>query len=114
MNTCRQGIIAKYYEAILRPFQRGTDTIAFWRSDATGKPANGGNSTMATVGLTEEINGPLKLCTKNALHGTLAPEKWKGERCWIVALHEPVQKIDDKAGSLKRTFLADLGKCSFN
>lgn len=61
----------------------------------------------------ETIDGPLKICTKNALHGTLLPTQWKGERWWIVALYHPVEIQDDKIGSLKREFLADLGTCPF-
>lgn len=68
---------------------------------------------MAKVGLTETIDGPLEICTAKGLHGTIDPTKWKGERWWIVALHEPVQKQEDKIASLKRTFLVDLGKCPF-
>jgi hypothetical protein len=105
-----------YFSALLSPHQRGKDRVVmFWRSRADGAPANGGGSkTKARVGLTEEIPGPLALCTSRALHACMDPTKWKGERWWIVALHKPVVFADDKAGSLKRTFLVDLGKCPFN
>src|SRR3990167_9226911 len=53
--------------------------LAYWLSNADGTPANGGSGTKARVGLVEEISGPLKICTKNALHGTLKPPKWSGE-----------------------------------
>ncbi|HWM26570.1 MAG TPA: hypothetical protein VNP98_17265 [Chthoniobacterales bacterium] len=103
-----------YFAAILSPYRRGEDRqIMFWRSHADGSPANGGSKTKARVGLTEEIAGPLEICSARALHGTLNPAKWKGPRWWIVALHEPVVRSEDKGGSLKRTFLADLGKCPF-
>jgi hypothetical protein len=68
---------------------------------------------VARAGFVESIEGPLEICTKRALHGTLDPRKWKGVRWWIVALHEPVQRAEDKVGSLKRTFIADLGVCPF-
>jgi hypothetical protein len=100
-----------YWQAVLAQYRQPNTTICFWRSNKDGTPANGGEGTKAVVGLVEEIKGPLKLCTRNALHGTLNPKRWRGERWWVVALHEPVQEDEDKFGSLKRTFIADLGKC---
>ena len=88
-------------------------TLAFWRSDADGKPANGGSSEPAKVGLVQEIQGPLALCTRNALHATLDPWKWKGERWWVVALHGKVETDEHKLGALKREIVADLGRCPF-
>ena len=104
-----------YLKNIAEPFQKlhPQATLAFWRSNADGTPANGGSKTKASIGLTEEVTGPLRLCSHQALHGTLSPDKWKGERWWIVALHNPTQEQDDKMGSLKRTIVADLGKCPF-
>jgi hypothetical protein len=104
-----------YFAALLAPYKRGEDRqFLFWRSSTDGSPANGGRTKeKARVGLTEEAEGPLELCTHRALHGTLDPTKWKGERWWVVALHEPVVTDGDKAGSLKRTIVADLGKCPF-
>ena len=55
-----------------------------------------------------EIPGPLRICTANALHGTTKPEKWQGDRWWVVALFEPVQRQDDKIASLKRLIVAEL------
>ena len=83
--------------------------LAFWRSAKDGKPANGGEGAERTIGMVEEISGPLKPCSKNALHATLNPSKWKGERLWIVALYPPVEIVDqDKMASLKREILAEL------
>ena len=87
--------------------------IAFWRCNDDNTSANGGSGTVAKEGLTETTKGPLKICTCNALHGTLSPSNWKGSKWWLVALHEPVQKQGDKIASLKRTFIKDLGKCPF-
>ena len=87
--------------------------LAYWRSTKDGKPANGGCGTVARVGLIEEIPGPLAICTAHALHGTLCPPKWNGERIWIVALHQPFQEQDDKIGSLKREFLAEISNPFF-
>ena len=103
-----------YFDALLQPYQRGDDRkVMFWRCNPDGSPANGGSGTKARVGLTEEIAGPLEICTRRALHGTRDPLQWRGEHWWVVALHAPFVSEGDKAGSLKRTFLADLGKCPF-
>ena len=87
--------------------------MAFWRSNEDGSPANGGTGGPRRLADKEEILGPLNICTENALHGTLDPKNWKGERWWVVALHKPVQYKDDKVASLKREIVADLGKCPF-
>ena len=83
--------------------------LAFWRSGSDGKPSNGGDGPPRHIGMIEEISGPLKPCTRNALHATLNPRKWKGARLWIVALYPPVANVDgDKCASLKREILAEL------
>jgi hypothetical protein len=83
--------------------------LAYWRSTIDGRPANGGGGTKAVVGLVEEIDGPLNICTKKALHGTLNPPKWMGEKIWIVALYQPVQVDGDKIASLKRKIISEAG-----
>ena len=55
----------------------------------------------------ETFQGPLDLCTKNALHGTLLPEEWKGDRMWIVALYPPYVEQEDTACSLKREIICE-------
>ena len=106
-----------YFDLIIESHRARCDIpsvkIVFWRSKKDGTPSNGGSKTVAKVGLTEEVKGPLKLCSQNALHGTLNPEKWQGEKWWVVALHEPVGEEEHKYGSLKRTIIADLGNCPF-
>ena len=87
--------------------------MAFWRSHEDGSPSNGGGGGPRKLAQVEEIAGPLEICTKNALHGTLEPNNWKGNRWWVVALYPPVQKDGDKIASLKREIIADLGKCPF-
>ena len=82
--------------------------IAFWRSDKDGRPANGGDGEAARPGLVQEIAGPLRLCGSGALHATLKPEKWKGERLWIVALYGEVLRDDSKMGALKREVLGEV------
>jgi hypothetical protein len=83
--------------------------IAFWKSGSTGKACNGGHhSTPVHVGMVEKIKGPLRLCSKNALHATELPPKWHGERLWVVALLGEVQQSEDKYGALEREI---IGQC---
>ena len=83
--------------------------LAFWKSDAKGLAANGGSmDSPAHEGLVQEIKGPLAICTRRALHGTLEPDKWKGERLWIVALYPPFQIQEDKIGALKREIICEV------
>lgn len=102
-----------YLSELLKPHAEEGKEVAFWRSEMDGTPANRGSGEPVKVGVTQTIAGPLKLCTRNALHATHHPEKWKGERWWIVRLHEPIQRQDDKIGSLTREIVADLGRCPF-
>jgi hypothetical protein len=81
-------------------------TLAYWKSNKDGTPANGGKEFMAQVGLVQEVPGPLKLCTSHALHGTLSPDKWGGNALWIVALFGDVQVEETKMGALKREIVA--------
>ena len=81
--------------------------FAYWRSNKDGTPSNGGSGTKAVPGLVEEIKGPLKICTKDALHGTYLPAKWKGDKIWIVALYPPFQFEEDKVASLKREIICE-------
>ena len=82
--------------------------IAFWRSDREGRPCNGGNGKPVAPGTVEKIAGPLSICSRNALHATSIPPKWKGERWWIVALFGEVVEDDDKFGALHREI---IGEC---
>jgi hypothetical protein len=57
----------------------------------------------------EEESGPLVPCRRGALHATMSPQKWKGERLWVVALYPPVIHVDDdKMASLKREIIAEI------
>ena len=83
--------------------------LAFWKSDAKGLPVNGGFShRAAAAGIIEEIRGPLRICTAGGLHATMNPEKWRGERIWVVALYGETQWQDDKCASLKREILGEI------
>jgi hypothetical protein len=96
------------FRARLRALEEEGATIAFWRSDKEGRASNGGKNDPVTPGTVETIAGPLRICTKNALHATFIPPKWKGERWWIVALIGEIQTDEDKVGALKREV---IGEC---
>ena len=83
-------------------------TIAYWRSDASGRACNGGSNNPVSVGAIEKSAGPLVLCQNGVLHATLMPPKWKGERWWVVALLGNVVGDEDKFGALEREV---LGEC---
>ena len=102
-----------YFKALLFTHHTEEYIAVFWRSHKDGTPSNGGSDKPAKVGQTQEIPGPLKICTKAALHGTSSPDKYRGERWWIVGLHYPIAQTEDKSGSLKRTIIADLGLWPF-
>ena len=83
-------------------------TIAFWRSDKNGQPANnGGQIEAAAPGVIHTASGPLNLCNRGTLHATLLPPKWKGERWWIVALTGEVIGDEEKYGALSREILGE-------
>jgi hypothetical protein len=83
--------------------------LAFWKSDSQGKACNNGVSQQAAhIGMREVVNGPLEICTKKALHATMNPSKWKGERLWIVALHGDFQQQEDKFAALEREIIAEV------
>jgi len=89
--------------------------IAFWRSGPDGKPVNGGSGPPRTIGMVEEEAGPLLPCQAGALHATMSPSKWKGERLWVVALYPPVEMVDkDKFAAKKREILAEIVPNFFN
>ena len=83
--------------------------LAFWKSDKDGFPANGGSLPKpVTVGAIHETGGPLNLCKRGTLHATLNPDKWRGERLWVVALIGEVAVSDDKVGALQREVLGEV------
>ena len=82
--------------------------LAFWKSDSLGRPSNGGSGTLAHNGLVETIPGPLEICTRHALHATIEPTKYKGERLWLVEMRGELQFNYDKVGSLEREIVCEL------
>jgi hypothetical protein len=83
--------------------------ICFWRSKKDGTAIHGRKIEAARPGLVQEVKGPLELCSNRALHGTLIPPKWDGDRLWIVALIGETVGDDEKYGALKREI---IGECT--
>ena len=91
----------------LQTLYREGAVIAFWLSDEKGKPCNGGLGVPVMPGHVDEESGPLKLCSCGTVHATLLPQKWKGDRWWIVALIGEVASDDDKYGGLRREVIGE-------
>jgi len=82
--------------------------IAFWRSDERGCACQGGKNDPVKPGTIEKVKGPLKICSENALHGTLIPPRWPGVRLWVVALIGEIVGDEDKYGALEREIIAEV------
>ena len=110
--ACLTYFIAKLpdsYRARARQLQSAGVKLAYWRSTAKGQPSNHGAwIAEAAPSVVHKVSGPLEICTERALHATLIPPKWKGERWWIVALHGEVVGDDEKYGCLEREI---IGEC---
>src|SRR6202008_3690130 len=83
------------------------DAIVFWVSDSRGQPCNGGQGPARSPGFREQVPGPLAICTRQALHGTLNPKEYRGDRVFLVALFGEVQARGDKRAALTREILAE-------
>lgn len=104
------GLVAAWSDAQRARYdaaQRDGATVAYWRSNSDGTPANGGHGPARKVGDMEEVSGPLELCGGHALHATLTPGKWAGAKFWVVALYGEVQSDETKLGALKREILGE-------
>ena len=82
--------------------------ICFWRSKKDGTAMHGRKIEPATPGLVQTVKGPLELCSNRALHATLIPPKWEGDRLWVVALIGETVGDDEKYGALQREI---IGEC---
>ena len=99
---------ASVVEALyVRPIPDNT-TLAFWRSNKDGTPSNGGRSLPVKEGDIQKENGPLVLCSPGTLHATLKPERWSGDRIWLVALVGKVVGDHEKYGCLERHIIKDV------
>jgi hypothetical protein len=106
-------VLAQYrtHPLVLRELADGQDvTLAWWRSDENGQSTNGGRGRLvpAQPGLYHEVEGPLQLCSRRALHASCNPGEWEGDRWWVVALLGPIRKDGSKAGALRRLIIEEL------
>ena len=99
----------------LRRLMREGAIIAYWCSDAHGRPANHEMEPLqecdwtARPGLVQEVAGPLATCSSRALHATMEPHLWAGVRVWLVGLVGQVRTDQDaKMGALRREI---VGEC---
>jgi hypothetical protein len=101
-----------YWNAILLSYKAPAGTrLALWWSDREGQSSNGGGRIApAAVGVVHEALGPLALCRAGTLHATLMPEKWRGRRLWVVAMHGEVIGDEEKFGCLKREIIAEVSR----
>jgi hypothetical protein len=104
------GDFSGYWMAVFNDYFKKTtgQFLAFWKSDDSGRPSNGGSGTVASNGLVEKIDGPLKICTRRALHATTDPTKYYGDRVWLVDMRGELQFQDDKVGALEREIICEL------
>jgi len=87
--------------------QKAGAKLAYWLSDAQGRPCNGGLGSPVGPGHIDEERGPLNLCARGTLHATHLPKQWKGDRWWIVALWGEVIGDEEKYGCLKREVICE-------
>ena len=100
-----------FFAVLAESYRQNPDSVlCFWRSGLDGRPCNGGGGPPRTVGMVEEIAGPLRVGGPHALHGTLLPQQWQGPRLWVVALRGEIQYSNglSKLGALKRTIVAEI------
>ena len=108
---CIQHFAAKWNDwqkRRLAELQAAGAKIAFWRSDKDGRACQGGRNDPVKPGTVEKVNGPLRICTTNALHGTLLPPKWPGARLWVVALIGEIVGDEEKYGALEREVIGEV------
>ena len=93
----------------LRACIEAGDTIAYWCSDAFGRPSNGGNITIerAAPGVVHTAPGA-ELCAPGTLHATEQPHRWAGLRVWIVACRGVIGRQHDKLGCREREILGEI------
>ncbi len=84
-------------------------TIAFWRSNESGLPSNGGGAIEpAASGVIHTVTGPLpEDCGRGGLHATLQPQEWTGNRWWIVALIGETRGDSEKWWALRREIIGE-------
>ena len=105
----KPSVVVKAREQIAGRFDSEPRTLALWRSQKDGTPANGGRSAPVKPGLIQREPGPLRdECGAGQLHATLKPEEWQGDRIWIVALGGEVRGDAEKMWALEREIIEEV------
>ena len=98
----------------LRRLQKQGAVIAYWLSDAHGRPSNNildslkAKNWTAKPGLIQKVDGPLVECSEKALHATFEPHKWVGSRVWMVGFLGEVKYLDNKIAGLHREIIGEI------
>jgi hypothetical protein len=96
-------------QAHLRKCETEASVLAFWKSHKDGTPSNGGGAIApASAGMVHISRGPLRLCKNGTLHATMNPDKWNGERVWVVALFGETVGDQEKYGALHREIIGEI------
>ncbi len=98
----------------LRRLQKQGAVIAYWLSDAYGRPSNNvldyskAKNWTAKPGLVQKVDGPLVECSEKALHATFEPHKWVGSRVWMVGFLGEVKHLENKVAGLHREIIGEI------
>lgn len=99
----------------LRRMQKAGAVFAYYLTDSYGRPSNRNIDNLLdrkkwTVkpGIVQKVNGPLVECSANALHATLEPHQWIGNRVWVVAFLGEVKRLDNKIAGLHREIIGEV------
>ena len=119
-RAAQTGWTAKQRNHLRRLMRQGA-RIAYWCSDAQGRPANHrmepaeAPAWAARPGLVQEVAGPLRACSEHALHATLEPHRWAGCRVWVVGLVGEVVEGADRLACLRREIVGEvLPECALD
>lgn len=107
---CKQAIEALAGDAGRKAKAKGA-ILALWSSSKDGFSMY--DQVARAPGMVEEVPGPLKPCSPNALHASLSSHRvdFAGARHWIVAMHPPVVYANgwsSEVASLKREIICEL------
>jgi hypothetical protein len=87
--------------------ERPRGPVMFWWSDADGQPCNNGRpGPAAAPGLEQSVT--LAVLCDCGFHATNRPERWKGQRLWLVELGPDAVGDDTKMVSTYRKILCEL------
>ena len=99
----------------LRRMQKASAVFAYYLTDSHGRPSNHKFNNILDArkwtvkpGIIQRVDGPLVACSENALHATLEPHKWVGNRVWVVAFLGEVKYLNNKIAGLHREIIGEV------